>query len=481
MRQVVPAIALAALALAPLGCSPGTGSPTGATPSDAAPIGATPAAQNGSPGFTKLSKTDRASYASLAIAPDGTLHALFQELLAYPSDPHVFARDSQDGGATWSQPVDLSGPNTDLSPSTLKIIADGQGNAYAIWKRVGTPDEDGLTGGAEGGNLEVAVEQGGQWSPSYTVGTPGHVYSYFASVTPSGKPYLVWNEDIASHGLSGSVSTGHVLEAQLAPAGAQTPTDVLVSQYQQDTVGFGGSIDAYAGLHGYVDDDGTVHWLGIQHPAGGGDSRVVEGTGSQLSSLFKTAMFDATDVFMSAPPELVRDAQGQGHVLYVDSLSGPPALMDLPATGGQPTVVRRVAAQSGQILTFDTVSGPSGQLAALITLQDSNDPNAVRDLYVSKYANGAWGQAVNVSNNANFGSFSQTSFGGGDGGAAMATYNMMSAAGAFDTQGQLNMVFVDSKDAIASTNTIGQTSTFEPVNVIYTGGSSYPDVYFTKL
>ena len=43
------------------------------------------------------------------------------------------------------------------------------------------------------------------------------------------------------------------------------------------------------------------------------------------------------------------------------------------------------------------------------------------------------------------------------------------------------MLMVDSKDAIASTNTIGQTSTLQPVNTIFTGGSSYPDVYFTKL
>jgi len=117
----------------------------------------------------KLSQFEKAGYCDLLIAKDGTYHAVFLEKPDYGKPVFVYYSYSTNKGKSWSAPVTISNDGTGNGSSIPRLIQDGSGTIYAIWKRFGSSDKSQYpvpettlegTGGYNIGTLFYAVLNG---------------------------------------------------------------------------------------------------------------------------------------------------------------------------------------------------------------------------------------------------------------------------------------------------------------------------------
>ena len=96
---------------------------------------------------------ERSSDPWVSFAPDGTLHAISISFDRSTAHNAVLASRSTDGGNTWSDPKTLkednsnSGPLANLFNDKESITADPtlNGNVYAVWDRIESPNNSPLT------------------------------------------------------------------------------------------------------------------------------------------------------------------------------------------------------------------------------------------------------------------------------------------------------------------------------------------------
>jgi hypothetical protein len=108
------------------------------------------------PAFSKCagnSQYERASDPWVSFAPDGTLHAISISFDRSTAHNAVLASRSTNGGTSWSPPQTLrednsnSGPLANLFNDKESITADPvtDGNVYAVWDRIESPNNNPLT------------------------------------------------------------------------------------------------------------------------------------------------------------------------------------------------------------------------------------------------------------------------------------------------------------------------------------------------
>src|ERR1700710_1903136 len=85
----------------------------------------------------KISQFDHAGMCDFLIDKNGSYHAVFQENPAIGKPVFIYYANSKDKGASWSKPIALSDDGTGASSGYARILQDGKGNIYAIWKRYG--------------------------------------------------------------------------------------------------------------------------------------------------------------------------------------------------------------------------------------------------------------------------------------------------------------------------------------------------------
>jgi hypothetical protein len=436
--------------------------------------------------YARLSELKNATFTDVAIGKDGTIHALFRDTGTGEGGEKVYYRSSSDG-VTWSPIVNLMADDRVRGAGFLRLVADGAGRIYAFWK---ASEYSGLgwdifpAGSLYGGSLICRVLENGAWSAPLTIGPEKAVYSWFPAVTPSGQLYVVYNEgaQLADGSRGDYVASGVIQKAKLTGTTLEAPVEVMRSagtmpDYRGTPTPY---FNGYEGLRGYVDDAGTPHFVSEQLLAAKTNNieNIMLYDGKAERTFLALNQVTTANRFYRHPPQLLPDAKGGEHVLLLDEKGDRPAVVDLDPAGTRPrTPVFSLAAVGDTLQTFQVMQGAGGRMAAFMIVKSGDQPD---DLYVSTYNGAAWDPAVNVTqNNTRSDSFS-SSRGVGDRLDASFKWYAGYAAGAYDAQNRLNLVFTNAQGT-SFVDTTTRSSTTGPVQSSFAGGNAWPYVFFTRL
>lgn len=450
------------------------------------PDPATGAAEQGlSRDLTLLSEHDAANWSDLAVGTDGTLHAVFQDT-PKGGVAGIYHRASSDGGASWSAPHRLN--ERDHHAGVPRVAVDGQGRLYAFWKDMSAHEGgwmaagtgDSLAGGPYGRPLMARVLDGGTWSEPFRVSASAQVVSWFPAVDPAGAVHVVWAENIKSPNGYQTTNPALVLQARVAGAQAEAPKEVYRGKpdgVPEDYDGTAWYYESLLGLRGYVDAQGVAHWVAARRGGRADETELAHWNGTAFQKLMSYDAY-AGGIYYN-PPELVLDASGREHVLVQDGKGERKGLLDFLVGEATPRVVRQAQDATGELKTFQVARGRDGRLAAMMAFRDTNAPGSEFDLFVSRYEGGDWTPAVNVTSNAQRGTYKE--FGDrADGTQVSTTYEPAFSAGVFDAQGRLNLALVNQEKLYVNTTRTG-TYMGEPVRATDGGVVALPKVFFVRL
>ena len=473
----------------------GCGKEKGSTSSGSS--GASASASSGAPGeMVKLSKYKMSEYCDLAATPNGTLHAIFNDSPDYSKPTYVYYRSSTDGGATWSDAKNLSDDESGHVATFCRLVADGKGRVYAIWKYLERASLIDGPGGNEGGVFVYRCLDAGNWSKTISLNkSPDWGYSFFAAVDPKGTAHVVWSQispDVAASkfhaGASASIAD-LVQQVALDGPALGTPRGLVVPEplkteaqwkaqgvpypsYEQLTP----KAEGIYNLRGYVDAAGTAHFIG-ERPK---PQSLVYFDGKALKTVYTYIPYASGNTFNN-PATLLVDASGVDHVIRSPEKAETPCVRDYLVGDKleEPTdVVTIKDAGKGAIFNWQVAQGPKGKMAVLVSLSQTAkaSPEDV-ELYVSySDGKGKWTEPQVITNNVAAQKFTSSAIG-----SQYTTYNPRFSALIWDANGRPCVIMVNNAYTNTGLNTVGVTSSGRAVTGSSGFSTSEPSVYFKKL
>ncbi len=454
----------------------------------------------------KLSLHDKVGYCDLAVAADGVIHALFTDQPAWDKPLYLYYTASRDGGASWSQPDIISDDESGEAASYARVLVDGAGRAYAIWKYVhGSTILDG-PGGTAAGRLVYRCLDGAKWSRRIPLGEEKiHRYSWFATRDAGGSVHVAWSQ-IPPDAASFSTWTNHaslVRQATLDGATAslrdlRSPKPLLTEQeqaamkaagnyppYEETTPRMEGVID----LRGVVAADGAVRFtakdFGVLDAAGtkGGD-RIVYWDG-EYHVLYEYPRFETHNTFNN-PTTLLQDGMGRLHVMRAPEKAARPVVRDYPLEEralADPTDAIAVPTPTGTMLNWQAHALADGSLAvtAAISLKGGYRPDDVELYLVLSSGDGVWSEPLCLTDNAVSQNYFRKETGGSNAIAAQYDYIPRHAALARAPDGDVYVLMVNNESTLLGITNGGVDGSGRAVSVTSVGRVDSPAVYFTKV
>ncbi|RZM20963.1 MAG: exo-alpha-sialidase [Pedobacter sp.] len=398
----------------------------------------------------KISQFERAGLCDLLIDKAGVYHAVFQESPAIGKPMFIYYSSSANKGASWSKPVNISNDNTGNGAGYPRILQDGSGRIYAIWKRYGTttsryPIPDVILDGPGGytvGTIFYKTLSGNNWSNAVQLNeSEGAQNTWFATLTPQGTVQVYWAqaspESIKNNWLTwyfcdflrcttlnGSAHTGFVdlsTPSQPAYAGGAPPKEGAIN------------------LQGYVDQSGVPHLVFEEAPV---DVQVIKYFDGKTTKIVYTyPLYNAGNTF-HYPAKLLVDERGTDHLLFKPS----PATLeseqiwDMNLATNQTNILAAIQKKGVTISNFQAVQGPGGSMAVTF---EAGTISGNTEAYGSYYQGGSW-KNVALTNNAGKEEFFTTEFRGLGGYrttlSTLTKYNSKFGAVAYDGSGKKSML-----------------------------------------
>lgn len=434
---------------------------------------------------------------SIVVAADGVIHIAFMEKnKASPYAPSIYYRASSDNGKTWTETKNLSEDMVGIPVGRCTILADRGNRIYVVWRTAEAPTFPVSTyaGGTGESNLVCRVLDHGRWSkifPLHPPGTAEHqdagTLSSFATTDAAGRVQVLWNakpepwhSELAR--ISGQyrfsypgVGAGLVFQVTLDGASATAPREVFLSPVGGlGTQSPGPDCDGLDALNGFVDADGSAHFL-------------AQITRTRDSSLSHRSVFELVEHAKPGPllelpdlsfhgwndaPVLLVDAAGRRHAIALFFGGERHNIRDyVLGSDDEPTVIRAVGQPGGSIRGFQAFQGPGGRMVALMEINDTG-PYEGGDLFVSVSRGQGWSLPVNVTNNDARKKFASRQS-GAMGVAVGTSYNPGPAACAFDRSGHLLLLMINNEFSLFGTTAFGVVTS--------SGNSSTPTLQFLRL
>ena len=355
----------------------------------------------------KISQFDHAGYCDFLIDKSGNYHTVFQENPAIGKPVFIYYATSTDKGATWSKPIAVSDDNTGNSSGYARILQDGSGNIYAIWKRYGNsatndvmaPTLDG-NGGYGQGTLFYKVLNGGTWSNEVMLNEVQQAQeSWFATVAPTGVVSVVWAQ-LSPESMTNRVSSWYYCDyMRAATLNGTTPsaykdltTPVPQSDYKYP-VKKAGAIN----LNGYVDQAGNYHliWEDLDNPNDVQALKYFDGKTTRL--VYNYPQYKAGNTFFN-PGHLLVDEKGVDHVIFVPCAAALQSeqIWDVDMAANKASILTSIQQQGISIHGFQASQGPGGQMAVAI---EAGPIMGTNEAFAMFYKNGTWTN-VGLTNNA---------------------------------------------------------------------------------
>jgi hypothetical protein len=340
-----------------------------------------------------LSTFKEATYTALVADRAGALHAVWLDRNPESQRQAVYYRASPDGGRTWGDPAFLSEGQPDGYTGIPTVVADGAGRVYAVWKMVdrGTSmAETELRSRPAYGTLVYRTLENGRWSPVRTIGAERAVVAWFAATDPRGRTHVLWSENPDGAGFMSTTADARVVrQAQLdgaTPRGGR----VISGPSSYDKLG-------YWTLSGFVDAEGTAHWVAVRGSDAERRSVLVHSNGGRERMLPYYSSAAASDMGARTPPQLVADASGQERVVLYEG-GARPKLVDHSIAVERSPVVLATGTDADAIQDFQ-ISTAGGRIVATMQVTGA-DGNRLADLYVSTLNGDAWTTPARVTDNA---------------------------------------------------------------------------------
>lgn len=464
----------------------------------------------GSHSMVKLTQYDRAEYADLAVGPDGTIHAVFTDRPAWGKPTYLYYRSSADGGKTWSAAVNLSDDETGEDASFARLVMDGKGRIYAIWKYVAMETILDGPGGVAGGRIVFRSLDGGTWSKRVPLGDAKIAgYSWFASVDPGGVLHVVWSQmapDAAAMQGAYYWYANLVRMADLDGSAVSAVRDVvqpkpIVTETDARNIrAAGGTVpyedmspkkDGLINLRGFVDASGTVRFVaehpGIQDGPSSGQTgkRIVYWDGEKMNVLYTFEKYATYNNF-NDPPALLLDAQGKMHFIRAPEKSELPCVRDYALAGpelGDFTSVIAPVSGPGKLTHWQAHQLPGGRMAVTAELSQKGgyEPDDL-EMYVScSDGGGKWSEPVRVTNNQARQNASTRNTVGRNSISTSNSYVPRFASVVAGADGKPNLLIVNTENTILGVTTAGVTGTGREVATTSTGSVDNPAVFFLKM
>lgn len=453
--------------------------------------------------LVKLSTDGYAGYCSIAAASDGTLHAIYTDAKAYGKPHYVYYRSSKDGGATWSEPKNLSDDESGLGASWCQVTVDGSGRPYAIWKYIDESTALDGPGGNAGGIVAVRCLDGGNWSKAIRFGDKHQpCCSWFAANGPDGKVNVIFTQaqpdiDQEDRGMQPQIAD-NLNQATFDGGGAPKITPILVAKplpttaeieaahqagkdltWEQQNV----QPDGIWNLRGYVAADGKPRFVGEKSHATSQDSTpIVRYDGAKVSTLYTYKGYLSYNTF-NWPPMLALEADGKEHLIRKPELSEHEVMRDYPIDNGAPVdagdAQQALANESEKTKIFNWNVSPldGGKVAVMVALSPKGMYDDGDDLYLAiSDGHGKWSKPINVTNNdARATGFAKA------GVSQFSSYQPAFADACSMKDGSVGVLMVNTEHTISGLNTVAITGSGSAVTGTSTSSNSSPYVFFTKV
>ncbi|CAN5408904.1 hypothetical protein BH10PLA1_BH10PLA1_19440 [soil metagenome] len=463
----------------------------------AAPATATPNDQ-----FAKISQYGASEYCSLASGADGTLHAIYTDQPDPYKGHYLYYRSSKDGGATWSDPKNLSDDETATPAAYCRVLFGGDGKVYAIWKYLECNNLD-AAGGGGSGELVYRVLDGGAWSSIVRLNDKHHgVVSYFAAIGPDGKVNLVYSQgnldiDWLPMGAVNSASANLIRQAVLNGPTPQirdliTPAPIPTRAQVDAAHAAGHDIpyeDQYAkadglwDLRGYITADGSTHFIADhQEPYPNPDSIgawITYYDGKQLHKLHEYQKGDHETNY-STPWTLLLDSHGKEHVIRIPFKAEKQVVRDYPVVNGalgDPVDIVGPDKPSGSISTWQAcgLSGGGMAVTASISQKGGWAPDDL-ELYISNSnGDGKWSSPTKVTHNTDAGT------GMSKGAITTSTTYYPKFAELATTKNGMGLIMVNTAHGVVGVNNAAVTGSGRVVTGLSSYSSDSPWVFYTKV
>ncbi|MCP9766447.1 exo-alpha-sialidase [Lacihabitans sp. LS3-19] len=365
---------------------------------------------------TKLSQFEKAGYCDLLIAKDGTYHTVFLEQPDYGKPVFVYYSSSTNKGKSWSAPVTVSNDGTGNGASIPKLIQDGSGTIYAIWKRYGSSDKNKYpvnetllegTGGYTIGTLFYAVLNGSSFGkPIMLASNEQMQISWFPTLDNAGKVHVVWSQlsdESWKNGWSHWYYADLITEATLNGGSFGNFKDYSTPGKPQYAGGAPPNL-GFQNLSGYYDKQNKLHFIG-EFVAESGVKTLFLFNGTKAEIAYQYPLYKEGNTFNN-PAELLFDEKGNDHIIF-----RPPAstlesdqIWDFDVATRKTNILASIQKSGVRIQNFQADQGPNGEIAVMIQASSLSESN---EAYGFFYQNGKW-QTKGLSQNASKDTFASS-------------------------------------------------------------------------
>jgi hypothetical protein len=356
-----------------------------------------------------VSQFSRAGLCDLLIDKNGVCHAVFQESPAIGKPTFIYYASSADKGASWSKPITLSNDMHGNGSGYARILQDGKGVIYAIWKRYGNTESeypvqyallDGPGGGISG-TIFYKVLSGGQWSAPIQLNELEETQeSWFATVAPNGVLYVVWAQDnpaTLKYSRQNWKYADYVRGASLSGTTHSAYSDMTKPiQPGGPGLSFPARQEGKIDLDGYIDKTGVLHLIYAVVDEKGVE-RIVYSAGNKPVVVYSYPAYAATNSWVH-PPRLLVDDKGIDHLIMLPSPATLESeqLWDENLATKNINILASIQQQGVTISGFQAKQGPNGAMAVTFEAQPHGGNG---EGYGTFYENGSW-KNVGLTNNA---------------------------------------------------------------------------------
>jgi hypothetical protein len=361
-----------------------------------------------------ISQFKMASYSDFLIDRSGTYHAVFLETPDIGKPVFVYYTRSTNQGRAWTKPVTISNDGSGNGSGYARLIENGSGEVFAIWKRMGNtanlyPVANAILegpGGYDPGTLYFRVVSGGGMSDIIPINDQQAVmFSWFPALNPQGNVVVVWSQISEESNRRNWRNWGYAdwIRAAVINSGGVGQPVALTTPSAPQWAGGPPPSNGLQNLHGYITREGVIRFVA---EGSGNDGRfITHFDGRNFRQIYGYPKFKTFNTFMN-PPRLLLDQQGREHIIFMpdSSMLEGNEIWDYEVATNRRAPVVSIQQQGMTLNGMQAYQGPGGKMVVTFQAGKLSESN---ESWVGEFSDGTWRIFSMTKNSANDSFFSR--------------------------------------------------------------------------